>query len=147
MSNNEWTQTELATMRERWPHGGAKACIGYVKRHRTLEAIKRKGNLIGLTSADILPEYRNTGARAAWSDEDDKRLSELYPKLGTDACLEHFPGRSRPAIRNRVTVLGLRLLPQTLERMTVKRFGMEMTLAPKRNKQDDNVSQFLRSRW
>lgn len=148
MKSTSWTPEEIKALHEWWPKGGPQAVKHHVKKHRTLKAIHRKGNLLGLATADILPENRSKTerTRASWNDADERRLAELYPKLGLDGVLAHFPERTRTAIRNRCVQLGLKLSPELVAEKLRARWGKTEPEAIVK-KQADAASRALSIKW
>lgn len=92
--SRSWTEMELALMQEHYRKG-----INEIKTllpGRTREAIFAQAGKMGLTETRF------------WQPDEDRVLREIYPQSGVPGVRERLPHRSAPAIKHRVTFLGLR---------------------------------------
>lgn len=104
---SHWTTAEIETVRALYESSGPSA-VARVLGTRSPEAVRKMGKALGLTAkeAHIQPVRMGQGA---WTEEDDAVLADCYPSKGAAGCKEFLPNRSRSAIQNRASRLGLKM--------------------------------------
>jgi len=92
--NVPWTEAELALMRVHYKKGIDGMTLLLPERSRG--AIVVQAGKMGLTEARF------------WQPDEDSLLKAIYPESGARGVKEKLPHRTSPAIKHRVTSLGLR---------------------------------------
>lgn len=92
--NRPWSERELVLMLAHYSEGIDK--IKALLPDRTREAIFAQAGKMGLTEPRL------------WQHDEDSLLKAIYPESGARGVKEKLPHRTIPAIKHRVTRLGLR---------------------------------------
>ena len=105
-----WTTTEDYILATEWPKGGLERCRPMLPR-RTDTAIRARAFDKGLRITDTsLPVHRRK-----WTAEEEDFLRLKYPRHGIDWCAAKMPHRTHASVRVKVSSLGLKLEPDTLQ--------------------------------
>ena len=105
-----WTSTEDYILAAEWPKGGLERCRPMLPR-RTDTAIRARAFDKGLRITDTsLPVHRGK-----WTAEEEFFLRLKYPRHGIDWCAAKMPHRTHASVRVKVSALGLKLEPDTLQ--------------------------------
>ena len=105
-----WTSTEDYILAAEWPKGGLERCRPMLPR-RTDTAIRARAFEKGLRITDTsVPVHRGK-----WTAEEECFLRLKYPRHGIDWCAAQFHGRTHTSVRIKVSALGLKLEPDTLQ--------------------------------
>jgi len=92
--NRPWTEMELVLMQAHYSKGIDK--IKVLLPDRTRETIFAQAGKMGLTKPRL------------WQPDEDSLLRAIYPESGARGVKEKLPHRTIPAIKHRITSLGLR---------------------------------------
>ncbi len=105
-----WTSTEDYILAAEWPKGGIDKCRHLLPR-RSDGAIKSRAFEKGLRITDTsVPVHRGK-----WTAEEEFFLRLKYPRHGIDWCAAKMPHRTHASVRVKVSALGLKLEPDTLQ--------------------------------
>lgn len=120
-----WTSNDIEQLRRLWPMHGIR-CAELLG--RTEFSVQSKASSLGLHFRGQKPPRC---VSKPWTQEEEERLRQLWPTVGRH-CIEQFPGRSRTAIEQRASVLGLCSGGRRLkrERKTDKRPSLERYYRP-----------------
>lgn len=98
IKNKRFTEEEIEVIREKYPVGGSKLVIEYLK-DRSLKSISEKARTLGIKCNNRIGKF---------TDEEIALLNEYYPIGGTELVKKHLSNRSAQVIYQKASELNLK---------------------------------------
>jgi hypothetical protein len=107
MPGRNWSQQEIAYLKEHYPNTRVDEIANFLK--RTDYAVKMKAYYLGLKQSTKF----SFGFFPQWTAEELNTLKEFYPITTKDEIAEKIPKRTHRAIKSKASQLGLRRFKNT----------------------------------